>query len=237
MTAPDSTYYLYLSPGHWQAVLVEPVQLNATDSYTVTLPEEESLPQYGLTGHPVVNRHGQVVCMMDQGGDCRGLRVTGLDDGTCQVPYFNCENINWDVCEGHKGLGVCINAVTKMPCQVITWPNHYSDSKFQCLHSNAAGCGEIFCPVACAHHATHINCSCYAAWGFCELTGKITTIPDKCMDSSGGNGAVALRCNQGRFLGIVIGTPLGFMVAVGGLVVAVVVIYKFYRRNQYERIN
>ena len=236
-SAAGSIHYLYISPGQWQDVWVKPSQGNAFGSYTVTSVEKETLSQFRMTGHPVVNQRGQVVCLMNQGQNCQGLGLTGLDDGTCKVPYFQCDDITWEVCEGHKGYGTCSNPTTQSACLVMSWPNHYADHKFQCLHSNEVGCGQISCPIDCAYHSEPINCTCYTAWGFCELTGKTATIPENCMESDGGGGAVNLRCNSGRFLGIVVGTPVAVVAAIGSMAIAGGIIYKLHRRYHYERIN
>ena len=227
---------------HWQMV-----QLNVvTDSerfYFLVTPSVESV----ALGSPVVNEHGQVLCLMAGYGKCQGQMsnkvLTGTDSCQYQLPYMQCSDIKWDGCTKNIAEGTCKNIDGEI-CLLFTTPDGLTlpgpgGTQLRC--KNAEGCGGVECPAAAATNKS-INADCQGLWGFCEARFKAIMQPPGCLAGHMDIGDVDCHCDNScpkgaGFYGLVIGVSASAVILTTVTILAIVAgIYKFRKRG-YQSIE
>ena len=78
--------------------------------------------------------------------------ISGLDDGSCQLRFFQCSGLTLDFCQNGYGLGHCHNDHQQTDCTVWLVPAHQSfedsDGNIQVCHE-PSGCEWISCKNSC----------------------------------------------------------------------------------------
>ena len=236
-------YYLLNPPDQTNIRESQPVQLQqlslSKGIFSVSGMSSELLEQYPV-GSPVVNDQNDVLCLLADGGLCESSEAKFLvgDDGSCQVPYFQCSNVTWDGCSQGSGAGQCHNTAGNEDCLVVVVPDNTDKGKAHCRRTG--GCGLLVCPSDCQGE----DCDCLATWGFSSLGQEAIEAPANCIVQHGGDGGVDSRCNNLNphgfrhskgFWPVVIGVPVA-VVAVSAIAIIAGVIYK-HRHKGYNEIK
>ena len=100
--------------------------------------------------------------------------VTGSNDGSCQLRFFECSSLDLEFCEAGYGLGRCHNDLQKTGCTIWFTPDNRSfvDSHgviFNRCHQSS-GCEWLNCENGCKGHG-------YAGWQ--------ETSPGNCLPTAG----------------------------------------------------
>ena len=78
--------------------------------------------------------------------------INGLNDGSCQLRFFQCSNLKLDFCQNGYGSGRCDNDHQQTDCTVWFVPNQFSfkdsDDNIQVCHQSS-GCEWLNCENSC----------------------------------------------------------------------------------------